>query len=400
MLKKILLAALLSLTPALARAQNGPVLRSDLGFAIGGVPTSSFTASGSFIPPAGVYMVRAVITGAGAGGGGTDSNIENQGGGGGGGGQTISVLVPVTPGVAVPVTIGAGGLGGIAYLDGGNGGATSFGNFISTGGIGGSKGDATNNGGNGGGGPMGGFGNTTNFGGFGTTGTSVLLPAASGSWQGGGGGGGSRSAQGQLGGNGGGASYAPLTSATSGQTYIATFNLTVVPASKSGSFTITVPSLSPLAAYTVQGFDMSVVSPTNYQIAKIYGVARITNATTVNIDWTSDTTLVSGVFVYYTMTLGLNGYTGLPGAATPGGVGGNFGDGSGGGSGGGGGASLLAAGGAGGNSSSTLAVSDAANGVDGTGPGAGGGGGGAARGGAPQTTNGGNGKAGTVQLYY
>lgn len=98
-----------------------------------------FTVSGTFTPPAGVTKVKVSVWGAGGGSGGTfGAGSGSQGGGGGGFAQGI---IPVTPGIGVPVTIGSGGAAGIGASTptaGGNGGTSSFGASISaTGGAGG-----------------------------------------------------------------------------------------------------------------------------------------------------------------------------------------------------------------------------------------------------------------------
>lgn len=74
--------------------------------------TETFTSSQTWIPPAGVYWVEAVIVGGGGGG-------AQAGGGGGGGVQEIAV--PVTPGVGVPVVVGAGGAGATSTTNAGGG---------------------------------------------------------------------------------------------------------------------------------------------------------------------------------------------------------------------------------------------------------------------------------------
>lgn len=92
-----------------------------------------FTASGSFVPQfSGVVEVLVI---AGGGGGGSD-----MGGGGGGGGVVSNSSVAVTAGVAVTVTVGAGGTGapagtgGHATTKGTNGGNSTFASITAIGG--------------------------------------------------------------------------------------------------------------------------------------------------------------------------------------------------------------------------------------------------------------------------
>ena len=101
----------------------------------------SFTASGSFVVPAGVHRVRVRAFGAGGGGGG---NTTNGGGGGGGGGGYGEGVFAVGPGQVIAVTVGAAGAGGVnnsgsaAGNSGGNGGTSSFGGYLAaSGGTGG-----------------------------------------------------------------------------------------------------------------------------------------------------------------------------------------------------------------------------------------------------------------------
>ncbi|CEM57310.1 phage tail protein [Xanthomonas campestris pv. campestris] len=106
-----------------------------------------FEASGTFVVPAGVtaIYVSACAGGGGGGGGGTRAEKSNgsgvytaTGGGGGGAGQSIQrVRFAVTPGVSLPIVIGAGGSAGAgSRTDGASGaagnagGATVIGNLI------------------------------------------------------------------------------------------------------------------------------------------------------------------------------------------------------------------------------------------------------------------------------
>jgi len=129
-----------------------------------------FSASGSYVVPANTYMLFVRLVGAGGGAGGSNnigSNVAQSAGGGGAGGYSEG-WVSVKPGQTIPVTVGIGGVGGVLYWDGGNGGTSSFGSFLSaTGGVGGK----TLIGSPGGGTPGSGFGGSLNqYGGSGTDG--------------------------------------------------------------------------------------------------------------------------------------------------------------------------------------------------------------------------------------
>ena len=87
------------------------------GIGTGGGATCSknqlamFTADGSYVVPAGVHKlyVRAQAGGSGGGGGAAAAS-----GGGGGSGNELEVLIDVTPGETLGVTVGTGGPGGAA----------------------------------------------------------------------------------------------------------------------------------------------------------------------------------------------------------------------------------------------------------------------------------------------
>ena len=101
-----------------------------------------FTSSGSFIVPNGVTAVRVKVVG-GGGSGGYHNTMPS--GGGGAGAQSIGIVNGLTAGQAIPVTVGAGGAAPGSYANGNNGGASSFGSYMTAGGgVGGNGGAAVN----------------------------------------------------------------------------------------------------------------------------------------------------------------------------------------------------------------------------------------------------------------
>lgn len=116
------------------------------------VNTRVFTSSGTYTPTPGTKRIRVTITGGGGGGGGCKAISNNEtffGAGGGAGGTIISIMTPTQN--SYPVTIGAGGAGGVSATYGINGGNSVFASLIAPGGAGGGKSGVTNtNGGNGG----------------------------------------------------------------------------------------------------------------------------------------------------------------------------------------------------------------------------------------------------------
>jgi len=108
----------------------------------------TFTASGSWTVPAGVKKVDVFLVGGGGGGGANMYDDACGSGGGTGGIFKFYPAITVTPGVSIPITIGAGGAGGVAGVvgngngfqgSGNNGGYSQFlnSNYRSGGGIGG-----------------------------------------------------------------------------------------------------------------------------------------------------------------------------------------------------------------------------------------------------------------------
>lgn len=116
------------------------------------VNTLVFTSSGTYTPTPGTKRIRVTITGGGGGGGGCQAKSSNEtffGAGGGAGGTVITILTPTQN--SYPVTIGAGGDGGVGAKNGLKGGDSSFASLIAIGGEGAGKSGVTNtNGGNGG----------------------------------------------------------------------------------------------------------------------------------------------------------------------------------------------------------------------------------------------------------
>ncbi|EGJ6268798.1 phage tail protein [Escherichia coli] len=182
------------------------------------VNTRVFTSSGTYTPTPGTKRIRVTITGGGGGGGGCKAISNNEtffGAGGGAGGTIISIMTPTQN--SYPVTIGAGGAGGVSATYGINGGNSVFASLIAPGGAGGGKSGVTNtNGGNGGVpstgdiniiGGCGGDGQSGNIGVSGEGGTSY--------WGGGGRAGAGGGVSGKAYGSGGGGAYDAGYSGTS-----------------------------------------------------------------------------------------------------------------------------------------------------------------------------------------
>ncbi|HCN6269359.1 TPA: carbohydrate kinase [Escherichia coli] len=182
------------------------------------VNTRVFTSSGTYTPTPGTKRIRVTITGGGGGGGGCKAISNNEtffGAGGGAGGTVITTLILTKD--SYPVTIGAGGAGGVSATNGLKGGDSSFGSVIAPGGEGGGKSGITNtNGGNGGVpstgginiiGGNGGDGQSGNIGVSGEGGTSY--------WGGGGRAGAGGGVSGKAYGSGGGGAYDAGYSGTS-----------------------------------------------------------------------------------------------------------------------------------------------------------------------------------------
>ena len=160
----------------------------------------SNTAATTWNPPADWNSANNIVHIFGAGGGGagarlTSTTNKSGGGGGGGGGYTKILNYSATVGTPVSVTIGVGGSGGAATVNGTAGGNTVFGIYSANGGAGGTT-TATPTAPGG----AGGTGATFNGGTGGNGANTIVLNAGAGG--GGGGGGGGLSGNGGNGGNG------------------------------------------------------------------------------------------------------------------------------------------------------------------------------------------------------
>ncbi|HDX6613651.1 TPA: phage tail protein [Escherichia coli] len=180
--------------------------------------TRVFTSSGTYTPTPGTKRIRVTITGGGGGGGGCQATSNNEtffGAGGGAGGTVITTLILTKD--SYPVTIGAGGAGGVSATNGLKGGDSSFGSVIAPGGEGGGKSGVTNtNGGNGGVPSTGGINIIGGNGGDGQSGNiGVSGEGGTSHWGGGGRAGAGGGVSGKAYGSGGGGAYDAGYSGTS-----------------------------------------------------------------------------------------------------------------------------------------------------------------------------------------
>ncbi|WP_323612511.1 tail fiber protein [Escherichia coli] len=180
--------------------------------------TRVFTSSGTYTPTPGTKRIRVTITGGGGGGGGCKATSNNEtffGAGGGAGGTIISLMAPTQN--SYPVTIGAGGAGGVSATNGTSGGNSVFASLIAPGGAGGGKVGVTNtNGGNGGVPSTGDIRITGGNGGDGQSGNiSVSGEGGTSYWGGGGRAGAGGGVSGKAYGSGGGGAYDAGYSGTS-----------------------------------------------------------------------------------------------------------------------------------------------------------------------------------------
>ncbi|HBA5916714.1 TPA: hypothetical protein J4P87_003068 [Escherichia coli] len=182
------------------------------------VNTRVFTSSGTYTPTPGTKRIRVTITGGGGGGGGCKAISNNEtffGAGGGAGGTIISIMTPTQN--SYPVTIGAGGAGGVSATNGTSGGNSVFASLIAPGGAGGGKAGVTNtNGGNGGVPSTGDIRITGGHGGDGQSGNiGVSGEGGTSHWGGGGRAGAGGGVSGKAYGSGGGGAYDAGYSGTS-----------------------------------------------------------------------------------------------------------------------------------------------------------------------------------------
>ncbi len=182
------------------------------------VNTLVFTSSGTYTPTPGIKRIRVTITGGGGGGGGCKAISNNEtffGAGGGAGGTIISIITPTQN--SYPVTIGAGGAGGVSATNGTSGGNSVFASLIAPGGAGGGKVGVTNtNGGNGGVPSTGDIRITGGHGGDGQSGNiGVSGEGGTSHWGGGGRAGAGGGVSGKAYGSGGGGAYDAGYSGTS-----------------------------------------------------------------------------------------------------------------------------------------------------------------------------------------
>ncbi|HHJ4296838.1 TPA: glycine-rich domain-containing protein, partial [Escherichia coli] len=182
------------------------------------VNTRVFTSSGTYTPTPGIKRIRVTITGGGGGGGGCKAISNNEtffGAGGGAGGTIISIMTPTQN--SYPVTIGAGGAGGVSATNGTSGGNSVFASLIAPGGAGGGKVGVTNtNGGNGGVPSTGDIRITGGHGGDGQSGNiGVSGEGGTSHWGGGGRAGAGGGVSGKAYGSGGGGAYDAGYSGTS-----------------------------------------------------------------------------------------------------------------------------------------------------------------------------------------
>jgi hypothetical protein len=154
-LSVLALATLFAASAAHAQCTNCTITN------VGGDTVLTFTANGTFTPPASTPSVRYLVVGGGAGGGGVPAagNIGGAGGGGAGGYQAGTGFA-VVPSTVYNIVVGASGTAGVGGTSqGGTGGDSSFSTITAFGGGGGASAAVSNagvDGASGGGGRIGG----------------------------------------------------------------------------------------------------------------------------------------------------------------------------------------------------------------------------------------------------
>jgi hypothetical protein len=123
-MKRTILALLLSL----ALGSGGAWAQGMSGGGSIHQQSAVFTTPGanSWTVPANVNAVMVVEACSGGGGGGQGTVATAGGGGGGGANCFFNIWLPVTPGSALTITVGAGGAAGTIGGSGGNGGLTTI----------------------------------------------------------------------------------------------------------------------------------------------------------------------------------------------------------------------------------------------------------------------------------
>jgi hypothetical protein len=174
-----------------------------------------FTASGSWVAPAGVTTIWLDGCAQGGGGGGSANTTGSAGGGGGGGQSIVGARYSVTPGTSYTVTLansgGTGGAGGSSGSPGVAGSSAVFGGLVTL--SGGAGGSGASGGGFTAGGAGGGAGASSGGGGQFISG-SVAIGGSGGASHWGAGGPGQTGTQNGLGGSGYGAGGAGAVTAT------------------------------------------------------------------------------------------------------------------------------------------------------------------------------------------
>ena len=109
-----------------------PINKATLEALIAPTEIAVFDTSAQWEVPMGVKWVIVYLIGGGGGGGGSSSSAGySAGGGGGGGGYAVTKRIQVEELEVIDIEIGAGGAGGKRNADGGDGGVSRFGSYLS-----------------------------------------------------------------------------------------------------------------------------------------------------------------------------------------------------------------------------------------------------------------------------